>query len=177
MNKLCYLIVGLTLALVGCKSQKQISATLPPVILNNEDSVKVETITITKLDTVTVYVEVPAQSAERHTSAGNSHLETDFATSDAWINDDGTLSHTLDNKPQSLAADVTVPHTSSKTNTENVRIKEVPVEVPTIVEVERNFTWWERFRLKAFWFLLIIISAGVGWTFRKPLISAIKKLC
>lgn len=177
MKKLCYLICLLSLALVGCKAQKQISATLPPVILNNSDSVKIETITITKLDTVTVYVEVPAQSAERHTVSGNSHLETDFAMSDAWIDDDGSLSHTLDNKPQSLAADVMVPNTISETNTENVNIKEVPVEVPTIVEVERNFTWWEQFRLKAFWFLLIISSAGVGWTLRKPLISAIKKLC
>lgn len=176
MKKLCYLILVLTLALAGCKTQ-QIPATLPPVILNNSDSVKVETITITKLDTVTVYVEVPAQSAERHTASGNSHLETDFAESDAWINDDGSLSHNLKNKPQSMATDVTVPNTSRETNTDNVSIKEIPVEVPKPVEVERDFTLWESFRLKAFWFLFIISLAGVSWILRKPLISAIKKLC
>lgn len=162
-------------SLASCRSGKVIYS--PPVVLNNADSIRIETVTITKLDTVTVFVEVPAQSAERHTAAGNSHLETDFAQSDAWINDDGTLSHTLENKPQSLAADVTVPNTCQETNTANVSVKEIPVEVPTIVEVERDFTWWEQFRLKAFWFLIIIILAGVGWNLRKPLISAIKNLC
>lgn len=169
------IVVVALLSLASCRSGKVVYS--PPVVLNNADSIRIETVTITKLDTVTVFVEVPAQSAERYTAAGNSHLETDFAESDAWINDDGSLSHTLENKPQSLAADVTVPNTSQETNTANVSVKEIPVEEPTIVEVERDFTWWERFRLKAFWYLLIISLAGVGWILRKPLISAIKNLC
>lgn len=174
--KHCILIAFIALlTLASCRTGKDVYS--PPVVINNTDSIKTETIVITKLDTLTVYVEIPAQSAERHTMAGNSHLETDFATSDAWINDDGSLSHTLNNKPQSLPADVVVPTTISETNTENVSIREVPVYVPEPVEVERDFTWWERFRLKAFWYLLVISLAGVGWTFRKPLISAIRKFC
>lgn len=169
-----YLIIAILglLALTSCRTGRDVYS--PPVVINNTDSVRTETITITKLDTVTVYVEIPAQSAERQTFSGNSHLETDLAESDAWINDDGSLSHNIKNKPQSLPADVTVPNTIRETNTESVGLKEVPVYVPTPVEVERSFTWWESFRLKAFWYLLCISLAGVGWIIRKPLISAIK---
>lgn len=160
--------------LTSCRSGKDIYS--PPVVLNNADSVRIETIIITELDTVTVYVEVPAQSAERHTASGNSHLETDFAESDAWINDDGSLSHNLKNKPQSLATDVTVPNTSRETNKDNVSVKEIPIEVPKFVEVERDYTWWEAFRLKAFWYLVILTSVGAITMFRKPLINLFRRL-
>lgn len=47
-------------------------------------------------------------------------------------------------------------------------IKEVPVEKP--------LTGWQRFRIRAFWWLLAV-AAGLGlWTFRKPLLKLIAGL-
>ncbi len=48
----------------------------------------------------TAYIEIPPQSAERVANDSVSHLETDFAVSDARINPDGTLFHNLLNKTQ-----------------------------------------------------------------------------
>lgn len=161
--------------LSSCSTPRTVCS--PPVVLTNNDSIATKTVTITKVDTVTVYVSVPAQVAERETFAGMSHLETDFATSDAWLNSDGSLGHRLENKPQSLATDVYVPNTTTETSEASVSIREVPVEVLVEVEVPRAFTRWESFRLSSFWYLVMIIMAGALWTFRRPLISVIKCLC
>ena len=43
----------------------------------------------------------------------------------------------------------------------------VPVKVTEEVEVEKPLTGWQRFRIRAFWWLLAI-ALGLGlWTFRK----------
>ena len=48
----------------------------------------------------TVFVEIQKQTAERTTADSTSHLENDYALSDARINTDGSLFHTLATKPQ-----------------------------------------------------------------------------
>lgn len=163
MTKLLPIIL-LLFALCSCKSPK--AAT--PVILTNSDSIRSEVIIRERVDTVTVFVDVPAQSAERETFAGRSHLETDFAMSDAWINEDGSLGHNLFNKRQRLAIDTPVKATDSVSTTAKEIIREIPV--PTPVEVERDFTAWERFRLRSFGYLVITILLLFVWLFRKPLI-------
>lgn len=70
------------------------------------DSVRVETNTVTVYVPDTVYIEIPAQNAERTTADSTSHLENDYATSDARINADGTLFHSLKTKPQEKPVEV-----------------------------------------------------------------------
>ena len=61
---------------------------------------------------VTIAVEIPAQTAQRETRDSTSHLETDFAVSDASITwHDGVpyLNHSLANKPQRIEQTQSVP--------------------------------------------------------------------
>lgn len=64
----------------------------------------------------TVYVRMPQEQTENKTMEDSSHLETSIAKSDAWIDDKGTLNHTLENKetPVEVIVD-TVVVTQTKT--------------------------------------------------------------
>lgn len=63
---------------------------------------------IERVDTVTVTVTVPRQSASQITADSTSHLETDLARSDAWLDTAGRLHHTLDNKPGGIPVQIPV---------------------------------------------------------------------
>ena len=82
-----------------------------PVQTENRDSIRVEVREKTVYIRDTVYMTIPAQSAENTTRDTSSHLETDYAESDARINPDGTLHHSLRNKPQEKPVPVDVPQT------------------------------------------------------------------
>ena len=163
------------LALMSCRTTKQ---TIPtePVILTEHDEKTVERVVVTEIDTVTVFIEIPAQSAYRETPDSTSHLETDYATSDAWLNPDGTLGHTLENKPQSKPADVPVPKTTVNNNQTEAKIKEVPVPIPQPYPVEKDLSRWESFKIEMFWWLMGAIAALLVFAFKTPLVSLIKKL-
>ena len=103
-------------------------------------------------DDRTVFVEVPAQSERQTVRDTTSHLETSYAVSDARINDDGTLFHSLANKPRKrpVPTEKKVIYRDSivyrdRANTE-------------IVEVERKLTWWQQTKMKGFWVLLVVIA-------------------
>lgn len=64
------------------------------------DSVNIKTITRTEIVIDTVFVEVLFERDRQTVRDSTSHLETSFAVSDARINKDGSLTHTLENKPQ-----------------------------------------------------------------------------
>ena len=83
----------------------------------------------------TVFVEIPKQTAERTTADSTSHLENDYALSDARINRDGSLYHTLATKPQAkpipidqeiVYRDSVVYKTRIKTQTKT-EVIEIPV--------------------------------------------------
>lgn len=73
---------------------------------SEHDSVRVETNTVIAYVPDTVFIEIPAQAAERTTADSTSHWENDYATSDARINADGTLFHSLKTKPQEKPVEV-----------------------------------------------------------------------
>lgn len=120
--------------------------------ISTADSVRVETIVRTEYIPDTVFVEVPAQSERQTVRDTTSHLETSYAVSDARINDDGTLFHSLANKPRKrpVPTEKKVIYRDSivyrdRANTE-------------IVEVERKLTWWQQTKMKGFWVLLVVIA-------------------
>ena len=154
--------------LTGCKTAKQPQPPLPVVPI--ETTTTTRTIHTESIDTV--FIEIPAQSAERTTQEKTSHLETDYAESDARINEDGTLSHTLKNKPTKHPAPV--KNSTDTIYVDKVIEKPVPTEVPK--EVERELTWWEKIRLDTWGWLVTALVLCVGWICRKPLLTLARRL-
>ena len=175
MNKVITLIALLSLlSFSACRTSKDMIPS-SPVIVTNTDSVRIEYIETVRIDTLTVEVPVPMESAKQVVQDSTSHIETSLAESDAWINDDGTLGHSIRNKEQKLKSDVSVPVKDTKTNNTEATVREVPVPYPEPVYIERDFTKWESFRLDAFWYLVGFTLIASGWFLRKPLISVIRK--
>lgn len=168
------LLIALLAALLGgCRTTKQPLSSVPmaPVIINHVDSVRTERIETVRIDTVTVEVPVPMESVSHVVRADSSHVETSLAESNAWINGDGTLGHTISNKPQKLKGEALVPVKDTQTNKEAEKIREVPVAYPEPVYVEKDLTLWQEVRIKSFWYLMGVILILILWVIRKPLIS------
>ena len=169
------LFIILLMLFASCHSSRQ---TIPsePVVLNNQDSVKATTVIKTVYVPVTVEVPIPQQSEAIVTAADTSHIETDFAVSDAWVNEDGTLYHSIENKPVTITTEASVPQTTTEHQVEAIKTKEIPVPQPYAVEVERKLTLMEQIKLSSWWLLLIISLFSVGYIFRNPLYKLVRKI-
>lgn len=162
--KIIVAVVAVFLALVilsSCGSTKKITS-------ESKDSVRVETRWRTEWRTDTLYISIPAQSAERTTASGNSVFENDYAKSEAHINDDGTLFHSLETKPQSRPFPV-----QTKIEYRDSIIYETQTVLKT-TEVEKSLSKWAQFKQDvggvAIVLIAILLCAGIVfgiWKFRK----------
>lgn len=161
--------VLVAICLTACSSTKKAAQTPLPIV-------PIESSTDTKIihtETIdTVFITPPAQSAERTTPEKESHLETDYAESDARINEDGTLTHTLKNKTQPKP----VPVKNSNDTIYVDKFIEKPVLVQVPVEVERELTWWQKTRLNTWGWLVTALALCIGWLSRKPLLTLARRL-
>lgn len=133
----------------SCRSQRELTH-------EQTDSVRIEyRERIVKVPD-TVYVEIPAQTAERTTQDSVSHLETDFAESDARINPDGSLTHTLANKPQKMAVE-TEKEIVERESVKEEKHKEAEKE-KTIEYKDKPLTWWEQTQIYGLWALLFLLA-------------------
>lgn len=98
-------VLAAVAVLAGCSGTRHLQTSEE----NRRDSVRTEVVTKTYFVTDTVFVEIPAQTAERTTRDSVSRLENDYATSEARINADGTLYHDLLTKPQRIAREAEMP--------------------------------------------------------------------
>ena len=136
---------------LSCRTGRQV------VVVEARDSVRVEERVREIKVTDTLFVEVPAQSAERTTTDSTSHLENDYAVSDARIMIDGSLYHSLETKPRTdtLTQELSVQAKDSIIYREKV--------IPKIVPVEKELNWFVRMRIWLGNVMLVLISGAVIW--------------
>ena len=174
MKALVTILIVVALGLAACRTSKSAMPSAP-VTVSNTESVRTEYIETVRIDTITVEVPLPAESTSQIVRDTTSHVETSLAESDAWINLDGSLGHSIKNKPQKLQAEVPVPAKDTQTTNIARSIKEVPVPYPEPVYIEREFSAWEKFRLKAFWYLAAYVILSLAWRYRGVLLGLIKR--
>lgn len=165
MKRSIFLIVAAVLLVGGCSPGKQLAKTQ-----QQQDSTRVEVRKKVVYVTDTVYLEIPAQTAERTTRDSTSHLENDYAESDARINPDGSLFHDLKTKTQKIPKEVKTPVEQNDSTV--YKYKENTVYETVEVEVERELTWWQKTQIYCFWIALLVIVI----TYRKGILSIIKRI-
>lgn len=103
----------------------------------------------------TVVVELPAERVEIITPDTTSTVETSLATSTATVSG-GVLTHSIENKQTTIRKPTEV----------RVEVRDSIIyrdkQTTKIVEVERELTWWQRFRLDGFWALLAVVGLAVA---------------
>ena len=166
MKKIIILLVGIILLLDSCSTTKKATQIINPVATETTSTKVVERQVFIR---DTVFVEIPAQQAERTTRDSVSFLETDYAASTARINLDGTLYHDLKNKAQRKPVQHDTP----------VLIKDslvyVNKETPVPCPVERELTLWEALSIKYFKWLLPMFALALMRIFRKPVMALIRR--
>lgn len=142
---------------------------LPSPPASVKDSTRVETKVVTVFVKDTVTITIPEQAAKNSARDSSSHLETDYAVSDASIDSAGTLHHTLANK----AGSVPVPAESKVVYRDSIVYREIEVPTPYQVEVKvpRELTWWQQTKMKGFWILLALLTLSC----RKPIFALIRR--
>lgn len=177
MYVLSAVLVSMLFIVSGCCTQRRVVEQNTTVIQQKDSSnteVRVEK--VIEYLTDTVYIKIPAQMAERTTQDSTSHLENDYATSDARINQDGTLYHDLKTKPQEIASEFQKPVERN----DSVRIEyKTKTEYITLIdkkEVEKELTWWQHTCIKWFPWCLILLIIAIGYIFRKPILKITKRL-
>lgn len=177
MYVLSAVLLSMLFIVSGCCTQRRVVEQNTTVIQQKDSAnteVRVEK--VIEYLTDTVYIKIPAQIAERTTQDSTSHLENDYATSDARINQDGTLYHDLKTKPQEIASEFQKPverndsiRTGYKTKTEYITLIDKK-------EVEKELTWWQHTCIKWFTWCLILLIIAIGYILRKPILKITKRL-
>lgn len=164
MKHIVILLFALLL-LGACSTTRKLSSQTT----NERDSIRIEYRERIVSVPDTVFVEIPAQTAERTTPDSTSHLENDYAESDARINPDGTLFHSLDTKPQMKP----VP-TEKQIEYRDSIVYRDRIKTETVTEteyVERSLSWWEKTQIYGFWLALAVIAILC----RKTLFALVKR--
>lgn len=140
------LLLLIALLLTACGTPRKLTTT-------QQDSTRIEIRENTVYVRDTVFIEIPAQTAERMTQDSTSHLENDYALSDARINPDGSLYHDLKTKPQEKP----VPFDKPVERKDSIIYRTQYIDREVTVEVERELSWWEKTQIYGFWGLIVIL--------------------
>ena len=144
-----------------------------PTEVNIKDSTVVNYLdsTVISIKDSTVFVQLPAEESSAVLPDGyHSHVQTSLAESDAWVSD-GLLHHTIRNRSD-YQLPVVVPITTTATVIRQDSNHTGLTQRTVIKEVERKLTWWQRFRIGSFFWLLAL--AIIGW--RRELMTLLTKI-
>lgn len=127
------------------------------VVVEGKDSIRIEERVREIKVTDTLFVAVPMQKESTTVRDSMSHLENDYAVSDARIMIDGSLYHSLETKPRTdtLTQELSVQAKDSIIYREKV--------VPKIYPVEKELNWFVRMRIWLGNIMLVLISGAVIW--------------
>lgn len=152
MKKLLFLIAVSQVLASCCPCRSLTSSTA--------DSVRIETVVRTEFVRDTAYIDVPREVV-REIAVDSSHLETEYAFSDARILPDGRLSHSLENKAQKHPVEVqkVIEYRDSIVWRERTARE--------VVEVEKRLTAWQRLQMTGFWVFVTAIVAILGFRIRR----------
>ena len=89
-----FLFIATVMLFSSCRTGRQV------VVVEGKDSIRIEERVREIKVTDTLFVEVPMQKESTTVRDSMSHLENDYAISDACINPDGSLYHSLETKPR-----------------------------------------------------------------------------
>ena len=146
-----FILVLFSFVAVACFSLRQVTPTEKIVI-----ETKIET--VFQIDTV--YLEVPKIAEKVVTKDTVSVLENEFAKSAASVSD-GLLAHSLETKPVQKPVEVQ----TKIVYRDSVIFKDVVVY--ETVEVEKELSRWQTFKMKTGGITLTILSllalAAIGW--------------
>lgn len=122
-----------------------------------QDSVRIEYREKIVKVPVTVYVKVPVEQKEKMTKDSTSHLETSFAISDAfiiWIDGVPFLRHSLENKPQTIQKNDSVPviH-KDRVEWKTRRVFYTKTEIR-----EKQLTLWQKIKINCGGYALIVLA-------------------
>lgn len=120
------------------------------------DSTRVEVREVTRYVKDTMYLELPAITERIVTRDTTSHLENDYAVSEASISG-GYLSHSLATKP----ARTPVEAEAREVVRDSIVFRDRLVEVP--VEVEKPLTRWQRTLIALGRTMLAMLCAAALW--------------
>lgn len=140
---------------------------------NVSDSVKIEYREKIVKVPVTVYVEVPVESKVQ-IDRDSSHLETSFAVSEAkmvWIDGVLFLRHSLDNKPQKIQKQDSIPVTEKEKIVWKIR----RVTYNRTEIREKQLSWWQSAKILLGGWSLLLNALFIGiiiWK-RKKVFSVI----
>ena len=119
-----------------------------------QDSVRTEYRERTVYVPDTVFVQIPLQTAERTTKDSVSHLENEFAVSEARITEEGLLFHTLETKPQTRA----IATEREIVTRDSIAYKDRYITATRTVEVERRLTAFQKVQMWGFWVLAALAA-------------------
>lgn len=117
-------------------------------------------------DTATFTIE--REIVNNVTTDTTSNIETSYARSTASV-ENGFLTHTIENKPQTIKKPVTVivHDTLYKESTQE--------QLPPVKEyIEKELTWWQRVRLDTYYILFGIIALYILIHYRKGIYNIIR---
>lgn len=169
MKHLLYIVLTAVLLTACASSRKAATSTSTDSSVQGRDSVRIEYREKTVFVPDTVFVEIPAQTAERTTPDSLSHLENDYAESNARINQDGSLFHDLKTKPQAKPIPTQKEIQYRDSIVYRDRIVKLRVTETKTVEVEKKLTWFQKTQIYGFWALLLLLAI----IYRKKLFGAI----
>ncbi len=137
------------------------------------ETIKTETV-IEQKDSIawrdtTIYVPIPLGSSEAITAVGDTaKAKTAIAEAASWVDGAGKLHLELNNRKGFIPHDAKIPSRTIWTSVNNTRAE----TLTRTVEVEKPLSWWQKFRIGAFWWLILLAAIG----FRKEILALIKKI-
>lgn len=135
----------------SCRTGQQV------VVVEARDSVRVEERIREIKVTDTLFVEIPGQKESTTVRDSVSHLENDYAVSDARIMADGSLYHSLETKARTdtLTGEVSVQAKDSIIYRYKLNTK--------VVTVEKELNWFAKMRIWIGNVMLVLIAGASIW--------------